>query len=166
MKLEFRASVHNQAGEQDLAIARHVKSIELNPGATNVMASLSDPLIYTGRVGEATELLHRAMRLDPHHPDWFKWNLAGAQWTAEDCDMALSTMLSMAKIPNMARRTLAAIYVCLGRQEEAKATIAKFLQIEPDYSIAKFRDKMQRQYKDPAVLERWIADLRTAGLPE
>ena len=160
------AKLHSQTGEQDLSIARHEKSIELNPGATNVMASLAETLLYTGRVGEAIELLHRAMRLDPHHPDWFKWNLAEALWTAEDCDTALSTMLSMAKIPNMARLTLAAIFVCLGRQEEAKATIGEFLQSEPDYSIAEVKDKTQYLYKDPAILDRWIADLRTAGLPE
>jgi adenylate cyclase len=160
------AKLHSQTGEQDLSIARHEKSIELNPGATNVMASLAETLLYTGRVGEAIELLHRAMRLDPHHPDWFKWNLAETLWTAEDCDTALSTMLSMAKIPNMARLTLAVIFVCLGRQEEAKATIGEFLQSEPDYSIAEVKDKTQHLYKDPAIRDRWIADLRTAGLPE
>jgi hypothetical protein len=61
---------------------------------------------------------------------------------------------------------LAAIYVCLGRQEEAEATIAKFLEDEPDHSIAKLREQYRHRYKDPTGLERWIDDLRTAGLPD
>ena len=75
-------------------------------------------------------------------------------------------MLSMAKIPSAFSRTLAAIYACLGRQEEAEATIAQFLENEPDYSIIKERERMQRRYKDPVVVERWIDDLRTASMPE
>jgi tetratricopeptide (TPR) repeat protein len=159
------AYVHVQAGEQAQAIARFERSIELNPSATNVMASLSEPLIYAGRVDEAIELLHRAMRLDPHHPGWFNWNLAWAQWTVGDCDTALATILSMAKIPNMARRMLANIYVCLGRQEEAEAAIAKLLENRPGYTIADVRRAMQAKYAGPDM-ERYIDGLRIAGLPE
>ncbi len=161
-----RAYVHAQAGEQDLAIARYEKAIELNPSATNVIAASAEAMVYSGRVTEAIELLHRAMRLDPHHPDWFKWSLAWAQWFNGDCDLALPTLLSMAKIPTMARRTLAVIYVCLGRQEEAEATIAKFLETKPGDTIGALRDKSRRRYKDPVDFDRFLDDLRKAGLPE
>jgi adenylate cyclase len=160
-----RGYVHVQAGERDQAIARYERSIKLNPSATNVMASMSEPLIYAGRVEEAIELLNRAMRLDPHHPGWFKWKLAWAQWTVGDCDTALATMLSMPKLPNMARRTLAIIYVCLGRQEEAEATIAKLLENKPGYSISDVRRAKQAKYSGSG-LERYIDGLRAAGLPE
>ena len=159
------ASVHQQEGELDLAIARYEKSIELNPSATGVMASLSQALVYSGRATEAIELLHRAMRLDPHY-EWAKWDLAWALWTNGDCDLALSALLSMAKLPNMARRSLAVIYVCLGRQEEAEATIAKFLETKPEYTIGSFRDSYQHRYKDPAGVEPFLDGLRKAGLPE
>jgi len=106
------------------------------------------------------------MRLDPHHPDWFKWDLAWAQWANGDCELALPSLLSMAKIPNMARRMLAGIYICLGRQEEAEATIAEFLKTNPEQTIGGLRDKSQHKYKDPADLERALDDLRKAGLPE
>jgi tetratricopeptide (TPR) repeat protein len=161
-----RAYVHLNAGELDLAIARYEKAIELNPSATSVIATLSEALVYAGRATEAIELLHRAMRRDPHHPDWHKWDLAWALWTNGDCDLALSALLGMAKIPNMARRTLAVIYVCLGRQEEAEATIAKFLETSPEYTVSSFRDKYQHKYKDPVDVEPFLDGLRKAGLPE
>jgi hypothetical protein len=59
------------------------------------------------------------MRLDPHHPDWFKWNIGWALWGPGDCENALAAIRSMAKIPNRARRSLAAIHVCSGQQAEA-----------------------------------------------
>ncbi len=160
-----RAYVHVQEGEQDQAIARFQKSIELNPSATNVMASMAEPLVYTGRAGEAIELLQRAMRLDPHHPDWFYWNLGWAQWTVGDCDAALTSMLSMAKLPDMANKMLAQIYVCLDRQQDAEDAIATLLENQPDYTIAKVRRGLQSKYKGPGM-EKTIDALRSAGLPE
>jgi hypothetical protein len=105
------------------------------------------------------------MRLDPHY-EWVKWDLAWALWTNGDCDQALSALLSMAKLPNMARRSLAVIYVCLGRQEEAEATIAKFLEIKPEYTVSSYRDSYQHRYKDPTGVEPFLDGLRKAGLPE
>jgi TolB-like protein len=160
-----RANAHQQDGELDLAIARYEKAIDLNRSDTGVMSALSQALVFTGRAPEAIELLHRAMRLDPHY-EWVKWDLAWALWTNGDCDQALSALLSMAKLPNMARRSLAVIYVCLGRQEEAEATIAKFLEIKPEYTVSSYRDSYQHRYKDPTGVEPFLDGLRKAGLPE
>ena len=160
-----RANVHQQDGELDLAIARYEKAIELNRSATGVMSALSQALVFSGRAPEAIELLHRAMRLDPNY-EWVKWDLAWALWTNGDCDLALSALLSMPKLPNMARRSLAVIYVCLGRQEEAEATIAKFLENKPEYTVGSYRDSYQHRYKDPADAEPFLDGLRKAGLPE
>jgi tetratricopeptide (TPR) repeat protein len=122
------ANVHIHVGEQELALARLKRSLELNPNASNVMAAVASPLFYTRKAEEAIKVLHQAMRLDPHHPGWFKWTLGWAQWSVGDCDAALSSILSMAKIPTVANRTLAIIYVCLGRQKDAEAAITKLLE--------------------------------------
>ena len=71
----------------------------------------------------------------------------------------------MAKIPNMANRMLAQIYVCLGRQQDATDAIAKLLEAKPDYSIAKIRRILITKYKGPGM-EKIINALRSAGLPE
>ena len=80
-------------------MARMQRAIELNPSASNVIASLSDPLVYTGRYPEAVEAVQRAMRLDPKHPHWFFWSLGWAQWFNGECEAAARSILSMAKIP-------------------------------------------------------------------
>ena len=58
---------------------------------------------------------------------------------------------------------LAAVLVRLGREEEARAVIAAFREQEPDFTVA----TMERfAFQNRAYLERWMADLRTAGLPD
>ena len=161
-----RGFVHMVEGEQEQAVARYREAIELNPSAANVMAILGEVLVYQGNPREAIELYRRAMRLDPHHPDWFKWDLAWAQWAAGECEAGLSTMQAMTNMPNMARRELANIYICLGRQDEAEATITQFLKVEPGYTVTRHRASYENRYTDKATLERVLDGLRRAGLPE
>ena len=161
-----RGFIHERRGEQDQAIDRYRRALELNPNAANVMAALSSPMLYSGRTEEALELMQMAVRLDPHHPDWFKWNLAWAQWAKGDCESALASLQAMNKMPNRARRTLAATQICLGKQAEAEATIAQFLENEPGYSITALREESEKRYKDRSLLDQFIDDLRQAGLPE
>ena len=72
----------------------------------------------------------------------------------------------MKKMPNLARRQLAAAYVGLGKIDEARAVIAEFLENDPDYTLAKVRLNFEGRFTDGKQLERFINDLRTAGLPE
>lgn len=160
------AWVHILAGEPERAIARYRKAIELNPSASDTMAVMSLPLMSLGRFEEAIATIERAARIDPHYPDWFDWNLSWAQYILGNCETALRTYRRMANPSNLTRRTLAAIYVCLGRQAEAEATIAEFLEREPDYTIAVVRTYMEREFKKTAAVEHWMEDLRIAGLPE
>ena len=50
----------------------------------------------------------------------------------------------------------------LGRNDDARAEATEILRLSPHYSLATF----QQAYplKDSAMLERWLADLRKAGL--
>jgi adenylate cyclase len=59
---------------------------------------------------------------------------------------------------------LAATYVDLGREEDAKAEAAEVLRIDPKFSLESYRKG--RLYKNPEDLERIIGALRKAGLPE
>jgi adenylate cyclase len=74
------AVVLAQAGEREQAIVEFEKSLALNPNAANVMMDLAEALVYGDRTQEAIELMHEAMRRDPHHPDWFYWTLGWARW--------------------------------------------------------------------------------------
>jgi hypothetical protein len=57
---------------------------------------------------------------------------------------------------------LAVVDVELGRNDDARAEAAEVLRLSPHYSLAAWQQVYR--YKDPAVQERWLADLRKAGL--
>jgi TolB-like protein/DNA-binding SARP family transcriptional activator len=155
-----------QVGQLDRAIVELEKSVRLNPNAGNAMANLAEALGYVGRLEEAAQLLRRAMRLDPYHPDYFFWDLAWIEWQMGKCEDGLSTMRKMSDMPYLANRTVAAIYVCLGQVDDARAAIVELLNNDPNYSIGEVRQTFHEKIEDPAVLHRWLDDLRVAGLPD
>jgi tetratricopeptide (TPR) repeat protein len=57
---------------------------------------------------------------------------------------------------------LAIIYSELGQEEEAKAEGAEVLRINPNFSVERW--KQRSSFIDPAVIERYAAALRKAGL--
>ena len=64
----------------------------------------------------------------------------------------------------IAHRHLAATYIDLGREEEARAEAAEVLRINPKFSLERFAKR--RMQKNKAALEREIDALRKAGLPD
>ena len=158
--------VHMQEGELDRAIARFETALSLNPNSTYAMSNLAEALAYYGRAKEAEEIQVRAMRLDPLHPDWMKWNLAWIQWLGGKCDDALETMHAMSQIIPLAYQSLAVIHICLGQQSQAEEAIAQLLEHYPGYSVADVRKNPNGKYKKRSDVERWLEGLRRAGLPE
>lgn len=159
------ANVTMQRGHIEQAVAEYDRAIALNVNAASVLADSIEPLVYLGRAEEAVRRAKAAIRLSPHHPDWYLWSLGWAQYFAEDYDGGLASLQAMSNRPNMANRTLAALYVRLGRVEEARATIKAFLAEEPGYTAEKQRWSLSGKFVDPGDEDRFIADLRAAGLP-
>jgi hypothetical protein len=58
--------------------------------------------------------------------------------------------------------TMVGVYSELGQAAEARAEAAEVLRLNPNFSLAVHRQRMP--IKDPAVLERYLAALRKAGL--
>ncbi len=64
-------------------------------------------------------------------------------------------------------RKLIASYVELGREAEARAEAEKYLEKDPDFSLKEDAESARGfDYKDKSWIDRYIAALRTAGLPE
>jgi hypothetical protein len=106
------------------------------------------------------------MGIDPFYPDWFNWELGWAFWEKNDCKAALTAMQKMSRIPSAAHKMLAAIHACLGNERAAKEALAVFLQDSPGDTINEERRKWEKIWTAPGSADRWIEDMRIAGLPE
>jgi adenylate cyclase len=147
----------------DRAMAGYERALELNSNDANLLAEMVELLVQIGRAEDGVVQCKLAMRINPHYPDWYLWNLGWAQYFMGEYEEALASLKRMSNPPNGARRTLAAVLVRLGRVEEARAVIAAFREQAPDFTVSTMENFA---FQNRTYLERWMEDLRTAGLPE
>lgn len=152
------AQVFVESRDLERSLSQLKEAIKANPNDDKAYVGIADPLVYLGRNQEAVEAVKLAMRLNPHHQAWYHWQLAWAQYHAEDYEAALATLEKMSNPPNKARRVWAAIYLRLGRPAEASAMIAEFVKNEPTFDIA--TEYRQSRHRDPKNKQRFIDDMR------
>ena len=152
-----------QHGKFDRAEAEYERALALNSNDADLLVEMAELLVKTGKATQAVDQVKAGMRINPRYPDWYLWNLGWAQYFAEQYDEALTTLNRMSNPWNGVRRTLAAVYVRLGRLEDARKVMSKFIETDLEMTLKEMKAK---SWKHQEYLDRWIDDLRTAGLPE
>ncbi len=162
----IRARLHMERGEWDQANLRYDRAIELNPSDSSILNGSSGSLLYVGRTDEAIARIRQAMGVDPFFPDDFHWQLSWALWEKHDCEGAVLEMQKMAKIPDPAQRMYAAALSCAGQLEAAQEALAIFLKTSNQSTLQGERERLAPIWAASGSLDRWIEDLRAAGMPE
>jgi len=151
--------------QHDLALAEGLKAIALDPNDADSYSILSQALNFAGKPEEAIGFAEKAIRLNPHYPAAYITSLGWAyELLGRDEEAIVAVKRAVALNPDWLppHLFLAAIYSNLGREEEARAEAAEMLQINSNFSLEGFRQRIP--YKDPMVTERILANLRKAGL--
>ena len=159
--------VYLWAKRPEQAVAEMVRAIALNSNDASNYAGLGNILTWAGRADDAIGNLEKAMRLDPQYPFNYIWYLGHAYFVMERYKEAVAPLKRLRDHkPNFvpAYLLLAASYAELGQVEEARHETAEALKLNPALSIAAFGERLP--YKNSADLERLLAALRKAGLPE
>ncbi|HKX07930.1 MAG TPA: tetratricopeptide repeat protein [Stellaceae bacterium] len=152
------------------AIAASRRAIELNPNFAAAHGIMALALALNGEADPAIEAVNDAIRMSPQDPfNSFYGYFAGlAHFAAERYADAIACLQKVPRErPNYAspRRLLAACYVSLDQLEEARAAISEVLRINPHSSIK--RDAYTYgAFARRSDLDRYVAALRIAGLPE
>jgi adenylate cyclase len=150
--------------QHDQAQTEMERAITLDPNFDPGYLGLAFVLISSGKPQEAVTTATKAVRLSPHQLSSLN-GLGQAYVAAEQYEEAISIFKKiLARYPDFwaAHWGLAVIYSELGREEEAKAEGAEMLRIMPNFSLEVW--KQRNFHKDPAIIERWAAALRKAGL--
>jgi adenylate cyclase len=157
--------VYQWKKQYEQAIAEGERTIALDPNGADGYAILAEVLSYGLRPEEAIKLIEKAMRLSPQYPAWYLITLGRAYLFAGRTEEAVAT-LKRAIVRNRdllpPHVLLVFLYSELGRDEEARAEAAEVLRVSPNFSLEGLQQRAP--YKDPAVLERYLAALRKAGL--
>ena len=150
--------------QHDQAQTEMERAITLDPNFVAGHEGLAFVLSSSGKPQEAIAAAMKAVRLGPEQLTNLN-ALGSAYISARQYEEALAIFKKiLARNPDFwpAHWGLAIIYSELEREEEAKAEGAEILRIIPNFSVERWKQRVFN--KDPAVTERWAADLRKAGL--
>ncbi|MFP6771242.1 MAG: tetratricopeptide repeat protein, partial [Alphaproteobacteria bacterium] len=105
--------------------------------------------------------------LNPHHHGWYDMHLGRGQFALGDFAQARRTLANVAKsTPEypVVRVNLAAALAAMGRRDEARAEIAKLLELNAGYELGNVAKSLL--YKDPVTRNCFLNALRMAELPD
>jgi TolB-like protein/class 3 adenylate cyclase/tetratricopeptide (TPR) repeat protein len=155
--------------QPELALELFDRALTLNENSAFAWAMSAASYAYLGEAEVALERLRSAWRLSPFDPLNFVFlTVAGiAEFVAGRYDPAI-VWLRKARRANprfvAALRTLVACLSSAGRMTDAQATAAELLAVEPTFSVAALASWYPFRRADD--LNRYVAGLRAAGLPE
>jgi adenylate cyclase len=132
------------------------------------MATLGQVYIFAGEPERAIDTIKQAIRLSPYYPDWYAYNLALAHaWAGENEDQAIDLAEAYTRrLPSdpYGYTNLAVVQAFFGHETEATAAIRSLRVRYPGFRAKNLR--RSELYKDSGKLDRVLAVLRQAGLPE
>jgi adenylate cyclase len=153
--------------QHDEALALCRRAARLCPGDAWVLGFLGLVCVYSGDLNEAISVLERAARLSPQTFTWIDFHIAHARaWLGDDAGALASLQRYIARNPQdcWGYLMLAVVHGFAGRKEDAHLAVTEAVRQKPDIDAEQVR--RSNRYKDPGRLERVIALLVEAGLPE
>jgi adenylate cyclase len=154
-------------GQYDRAIAEGQRAVAIDPNSVFGYFCLSRIQELSGKPEEAIVTAETAMRLDPRNQDFYRLDMGIAYSVMGRYAEAVPALQRhLERSPNnlLAHAMLAVAYVELGRENEARAEAAEVLRISPQLSLEVWRQRSFLGLKDQTLTDRYLADLRKAGL--
>ena len=161
-------------GEYEKGIAEGERALAIDPGGAWINELYGAGLLMAGRPKEALPQLQKAIRLNPYSPAstffWLGRAYMQTGWLGEAVS-AYRKGLRLAPDYFYGHLGLAAAYVFLGRDKEARVEAAEVLRINPQFSLDNYARMVSvdiygrpRPNFNKSALEKFIAALRKAGL--
>jgi adenylate cyclase len=149
--------------EPEKAIAEGERAVTLEPGGATAHMWYAMSLHYAGRPEEAIPVFQKAIRLNPFGSTGLYLNFGHSLLATrrfEEAVLAYKKALQRAPDNIFAHIGLAATYITLGQEKEARAEAAEVLRINPKFSL----DSYAKLLVDQSKRDKFIDALRKAGL--
>jgi len=166
---QLASAIALQRGNLDESIAEAERSIAMDSNDSEGYIALADALIYSGDAQQAVLMVEQAMRLNPHYPPYYLYELGLAQFALGLLDQAAVEFEKAAALnPEdvWSQRMLLATYGELGREDEAA-------RVRESLSRSEFRELLTTKsasfwhpFQDSENKVRFAEGLRKAGVPD
>jgi TolB-like protein len=170
LALQVSATMLAQQGRHDEAIAEGERAVAMDPNDADGYVALAGALNLAGMPEKALRLMERAMRLNPHYPTSYLYELGLARFGMEEFDEA-AVALERAVILNPDDRWTSRLMIAtlgrLGRAGEAAAIMDRAEANWRGFDPLSVRGiTFWYPFKEPADAERFADGLRKAGIPD
>jgi TolB-like protein/Tfp pilus assembly protein PilF len=159
--------VHLLRKEYKLAEAAATEAVTVAPNYADGYGLLALIKNALGEPESAIALIKKGMQLNPYYTWDYPYNLGRAYYTLGRIDEAIEA-LEEAKTRNEnavpIRMHLAASYVRANRQDDAEWEVQEIQVLSPTDTISHL--EAAHPIQDEALMNAFVDDLRTAGLPE
>jgi adenylate cyclase len=165
--------LHLQQHEE--AIAEAQRAIVLDPNDADSYVALAGALSLAGRADEALSLVERAMRLNPHYPSYYLYQLGLVYFGMElfhKAAISLEKATALNPDDRWSYRLLLATYGLLDRSEDATKAL-KIIRERDKRGLMNSLDPLTISasafwlpFKKPVDAERLVQGLRNAGIPD
>ncbi|PZM15553.1 adenylate/guanylate cyclase domain-containing protein [Rhizobium tubonense] len=151
-------------GNFDVALRTSEELVDLAPGDAFLIGDLSGAASWSNKTEKALERGDYALKNDPKNADYYlamkAFALTDVEQYAESAALVNGTADVFIGVP-----LLRAInFMHIGKPDEARSEVAKARALQPWYTATRWRDMTFNI--NPAVIDRQVADLVAAGLPE
>jgi adenylate cyclase len=156
--------VYAMKRQYEKAIAECERAVSLDPNSAENLMRLGTVLNYAGRAGEAIPYLQNAIRLNPLPTANYFVQLAFAYRESGQYEKAIeAAKRALQREPNTQSPYIhmTISYIRLGREEEARASAAEILRVNPRFSLERYGKILP--FSQP-VADHVVEDLRKAGL--
>jgi adenylate cyclase len=161
------AGYHMFGGHHDRAISAYERALELNPNDADVLNDFGQCLSFAGRATEGVEVVHKAMRLNPHYPDYWIMQLGPIYFDARRYEDAISTLEKLPSNDTIAVQLyLAASHAALEHTDQARATMGRVIRLDPLATLERLAPTVLAPYKNASDRDHLRENLVKAGLPE
>ncbi len=154
------ASLYNGKGEQ--AAAEFSRAETLAPSDADMLVSIAWSIPLLGESQRAVRLVERALRLNPHYPDWYNQGLSYVFFFGEQYDKAVKYRLLVKEPLALDYAFLAMAYANTARARDTAAAAAKVASLDPNWIAEKYLSEGGGYAEREAEL--FIDGARKAGL--
>jgi len=153
--------VHYFMGNRDLFFVEVEKSLDLNSSDGTTLGLLG---VYTALAGDwarGMDMLDKARKLNPHHPDYYYTCFGMAAFVRGEYEQAL-TELQKASLPEWPPHQLflAATYAMLDRAQETRRVLDDLRRVRPAFTPEEARSMLNRIMPfQPELVETVVACL-------
>ncbi len=161
------AGYHLFGQQHDRAIAAYRKALKLNPNDADVLNDFGQCLSFAGRAKEGVEMVRKAMRFNPHYPEYWVMQFGPILFNSRQYEEAVTTLESLRLLDTTSIHLyLAASHAALGHASQAQKAVARVIEADPHATLQKVTSPEMAPYKDQKDLEHFRENLRKAEMPE